>query len=174
MIDEINKYNLKLRLVEFQDADFILQLRVNQKLNQYISVTSSVLSDQIKWIEQYKIREVKGLEYYFIALDEDGIKLGTTRIYNIENNCFEIGSWLFSEEAPLGASIKADLITREFGFESLGFEYCKFEVRKANLKVLKYHYKFNPELIGEDDLNYFFRLSRSDFKIQSQKLIKFL
>ena len=171
---EINKYNLRLRLVELQDADFILNLRTNQKLNQYLSNTSLELSDQIKWIEQYKIRELKGIEYYFLAIDEDDIKLGTTRIYNIENNCFEIGSWLFSEIAPLGTSIKADLMAREFGFESLGLEYCKFEVRKANIKVLKYHYKFNPEIIGEDDSNIYFKLSKNDFKIQCQKLDKLL
>lgn len=171
---EINKYNLRLRLVDVTDAAFILKLRANKKLNRYLSKTSVELTDQAKWIKQYKIREAKGSEYYFIAIDEKGKKLGTTRIYNIEPNCFEIGSWLFSEDAPDGAAIKADIIGREFGFENLGLDFCKFEVRKENIKVLKYHFRYCPEIIAEDDLNYYFRISKQDFSIYSQKLLKLL
>jgi len=171
---EIKKYNIKLRLVDISDASFILKLRGNEKLSQFLSRTSKKLADQERWIQEYKIREAQKLEYYFIAIDEEGNRLGTTRIYNIEANSFETGSWLFSEDAPSGVAIKSDIIGREFGFENLGLDFCKFEVRKANVKVLRYHYRYSPEVIGEDELNYYFRISRQNFRFHSNKLLKIL
>lgn len=48
------KYGLKTRLVNEQDAGFILRLRTNPKLNQFIHPTSSDISQQIDWIREYK------------------------------------------------------------------------------------------------------------------------
>lgn len=174
LITTIEKYGIILRLVDNTDAEFILSLRTDQKLSTHLSATSPALSDQLSWITRYKEREKLGLEYYFMALDADGNRLGTTRIYNLEPGCFETGSWIFSRSAPHGAAIKADIIGREFAFDRLGLEFCKFEVRKGNAKVLKYHRAYHPEVIAEDELNYYFQLGKAAFVKHSQKLIKLL
>ena len=171
---KMEKYNLKLRLVDITDAEFIFKLRTNKKLGLFLSKTSLKLADQIIWIKEYKKRELKGLEYYFIVLDKNNERLGTTRIYNIEEDCFEIGSWLFSKDAPPNAAIFSDILTREFGFNKFKFGFCKFEVRKENYKVLKYHHYYNPEIVSEDDKNFYFKLSKEKFTIHSYKLINLL
>jgi RimJ/RimL family protein N-acetyltransferase len=170
----IEKYDLRMRLVEESDAEFILSLRTDESLNQFLSKTSTSLSAQIDWIRNYKIREEAGNEYYFIAIDENGRRIGTTRLYNFEDDCFETGSWIFSKDAPYGASIKADVIGREYGFERLKVNFCKFEVRKKNLNVVRYHKAYKPDLVGEDELNYYFKIDKSKFSMHSQKLIKLL
>jgi hypothetical protein len=56
----IEKYDLRMRLVEESDAEFILSLRTDESLNQFLSKTSTSLSAQIDWIRNYKIREEAG------------------------------------------------------------------------------------------------------------------
>lgn len=172
--NSIEKYGIKLRLVELTDAEFILRLRIDEKLGAHISSTSPSLNDQIDWLKSYKEREKIGLEYYFITVDDNGTQLGTTRLSELDGDLFEQGSWLFDKNAPEGAAVKADIITKEIGYDILEFETGKFDVRKSNTKVLKYHKGYNPILVKENELNYYFNLNKNSFKIRRDKLIKLL
>jgi RimJ/RimL family protein N-acetyltransferase len=169
----INKYGIYLRPVEVEDAEFILSLRNNPKLNAYISSTSSSLQLQKNWIESYKLREEEKIEYYFICQDSLKERWGTTRIYNFDSDSFELGSWIFKENNN-NRSIIADILTKEFAFEKLGFEFCTFNVMKQNRSVLRYHSKYQPDIISEDDLNVFFKLSKFNFLKHKEKFIKLL
>lgn len=173
---QFEKYGFTFRLVELEDAAFIVGLRSNEKLSRFLSTTSPEVADQQKWISQYKIREGLSMEFYFITLDENGNKIGLSRIYNMlpEASSFEIGSWLYHPDAPMRAPILGDLAIRDYGFEVLNFQNCHFEVRKENLSVVRYHRNFSPELTGEDDLNYYFRLSYENYLIHRSKLLKSL
>jgi RimJ/RimL family protein N-acetyltransferase len=173
---QFEKYGLTFRLVESGDAPFIVNLRLNEKLARFLSKTSPHVSDQQNWIKAYKIREDKLAEFYFITLDESGNRIGLSRIYNMlpQISSFEIGSWLYSEAASIRAPILGDLAVRDYGFEVLNFQNCHFEVRKANLSVVRYHQNFSPELTREDDLNYYFKLSYKSYLIQRSKLLKIL
>lgn len=161
--EPISKYGIVLRLVEIADAEFIFRLRNNSDLNKFISYTSPDLKDQIKWIQEYKIREKTGHEYYFIAQDQIGNKYGTIRLYDLDEKSFEIGSWLFNYNSPIGMAVKAHFIGFETGFEVLKAKYCRFEIRKENTAVLRYMQDFETSLVGEDDLNFYFTLSKENF-----------
>ena len=56
--------NISLRLVNIEDANFILYLRLNQ--GSFLSKTNPSLDLQKEWIENYKEREKNKEEYYFI------------------------------------------------------------------------------------------------------------
>jgi acetyltransferase-like isoleucine patch superfamily enzyme len=159
----IEKYGIILRLVEVEDAEFILRLRTDAKLSRYISRTEPDIDVQVRWIEQYKSREEAGQEYYYIAEDQNGNRFGTIRIYNFNENSFEIGSWLFLPNSPLGMAVKAQFIGFETGFDILNAEYCRLEVRKKNTSVLRYFQEFEKVLVREDELNYYFTLTRVNF-----------
>jgi UDP-2-acetamido-3-amino-2,3-dideoxy-glucuronate N-acetyltransferase len=169
-MEAINKYGIVLRLVQEEDAEFILNLRTDPKLGKFISYTSPDISDQINWLKSYKNREKLGLEYYFIAEDNTGNKYGTIRLYNLDEKSFELGSWLFLHNAPLGMAVKAHFIGFETGFEVLKAEYCRFEIRKKNTAVLKYMQDFKTILVSDDDLNYYFTLSKENFYELRNKL----
>lgn len=166
----INRYGITLRLVEEEDAEFIFKLRTDSGLNKFISYTSPKIADQIKWIQYYKIRELEGLEYYYIAQDQFGNKYGTIRLYNFDDKSFEIGSWLFHTYAPIGMAVKTHFIGFETGFEVLKAEFCRFEIRKKNTAVLRYMHDFKTTLVNEDELNYYFTLSKEDFYERRNKL----
>ncbi len=170
------KYNLFFRTVEMQDAEFIYTLRTNKALSQYLNKVSGNLEDQKKWITAYKQREMSGEEYYFVSYNADGEKFGLNRIYNLLNNSFEIGSWIYKKTADDAIPILGDLAVRDFGFNLLNrkFSFCTFKVSKNNLKVLKYHKMFGPVLIKEDDEEYHFKLSGENFEKQKNRLLKIL
>lgn len=171
---DTKRYGIWVRLVEEPDAEFIVSLRTNSELNKYLSATGSNVAQQAEWIRKYKLREGMGSEYYFMAMDLEGKKLGLNRIYDFDNSSFEVGSWIFSANSPEGASIKADLIAREFGFETLQFSYCRFSVKKNNKKVLAYHTSFKPVIVNETEDEYHFLLSKESFINYRNKLLNFL
>ncbi|MDB5141276.1 MAG: Butyryltransferase [Mucilaginibacter sp.] len=171
--NKIRKYGIEIELVEIHDAEFIVELR-NNKRNKHISKTDSRVSEQVTWISNYKLREANNLEYYFIVKDIAGNKWGTTRLYNFDGTKFDVGSWVFLPNSPSGIAIKSDIITRELAFEVLGFTVCKFDVRKDNKNVLRYHYTYKPIKVAEDDLNFYFELDKQSFFNQRDKIINLL
>jgi len=173
LVEPIMKYGVILRLVEIEDAEFILNLRTDPKLNKYISPTSPVLEEQTRWLHKYKMREKEGLEYYFVVLDLEGKRYGTIRLYNRGNNCYEIGSWLFAHNSPLGMAVKAHIIGYELGFELFNADYCKFEIRKENTAVLRYIEFYKPQIIDTDELNYYFHLTKENFYLNKNKIAAF-
>jgi len=103
-----------------------------------------------------------------------GNKFGTVRVYDFRDDSFESGSWVFLVNSPYDMAVKADLICRDFAFEFLNAKYCRSEVLKANKKVVRYQLDYKPTLINEDDLKFYFILSKENFTIQKNKLIKLL
>lgn len=51
MTNSIQTHNIKLRLVEIEDAEFILSLRLDNNLNKHFSSVNNDLNEQIRWIE---------------------------------------------------------------------------------------------------------------------------
>lgn len=167
------KYGITLKPVEEIDAEFIIELRTNKKKSRFISSTNPDLAQQKEWIKNYKEREKKGEEFYFIALDENSEKFATYRIYNFSENSVEIGSFVSKPnyDKPINI-VKLDILIKEYIFDVLKFENLHFEVRKLNLSVVKYHKKFSPTIINEDELNYYFSLNKINFEKGKNYFIK--
>ena len=160
---KIKKYGLSARFVNESDAEFIVKLRTDPNLSRYIHSTDNDLHKQEEWIREYKEREKAGMEYYFIFYI-DGKPYGLERIYDIRDNSFTHGSLVFDSNSPFGASIKADIITREVGFNILDKEANLFDVSKGNNGVITYHQRYKPVIISEDDESYHYSLSRGNFE----------
>lgn len=160
----LNRYGLHVRLVQESDAAFILRLRTNEKLSRFINATSADVSQQVAWTRSYKTREAAGTDYYFIFEKPAGIPVGVCRIYDIEPGRFTTGSWLFAPEAPVGASILADIITREIAWELWPDAVQFFDVKKDNTTVNKYHTTFRAEIIRETEDDYIYTCSRENFE----------
>jgi hypothetical protein len=166
----IEKYGLYLKHVKEEDADFILKLRTDKSKSKYISSTTNDVEEQKKWIRSYKEREKAGLEYYFIAYDENKEAFATYRIYNKTDQMIEIGSFITKQnyQNPINA-IKLDVLIKEYVFETLNYDKFNFEVRKMNSTVVKYQKQFKPLLIREDEMNYYFIQNKKEFNIFKKK-----
>lgn len=159
---EMDKYGLHVRLVNEDDAEFIIKLRTNPKLAIYIHHTDNNIEKQRNWIREYKRREKDGLDYYFIYYYLDK-PIGVNRIYNIYDNLGTIGSWLCSSESNVEQSIGTLIILRDILFEVLNLEIDRFDVRKKNKHVLKLHLSMGAKIIEETDTDYFLEISKSDY-----------
>ena len=50
------------------------------------------------------------------------------------------------------------------GFEKLGYTQSHFEVMKGNAGVIKFHQRMGAELVGEDAINFYFRMQKADIQ----------
>ncbi len=157
---------IRLRLVEVDDAKFVHCLRVDGKYNKHLSQVTGSVEDQRKWIESYKERENKEIEYYFIIerIDDD-VLVGTVRLYDFidEKKSFSWGSWILNEDKTRYSAIESAMLVYEVAFNELGFECCHFEVRKGNEHTIKFHQRFGAKIIGENEVELFFNLSKQTY-----------
>ncbi|WP_332456913.1 hypothetical protein [Petrimonas sp.] len=150
---EIKKYGLYVRLINESDAEFIVKLRTQEKAR-FMNTVSSDVEKQKEWIREYKIREHAGLDYYFIYyLNETA--LGINRIYNIQEDSFVGGSFVFLNcdfEIPIFATLIEDYI----GFEILDKSACFGNIKKENKRAIKYNKLYGADFIYEDETEVFF------------------
>lgn len=160
----LERYGLRVRYVNKDDAEFIVRLRTDEKLSRFINTTSPNVNDQIDWIKTYKQRELDGTDYYFIFESQNSEKLGVCRLYDINDRDFTIGSWLFKKDSPMGAAILADIITREIGFELYPEKTLLFDVKLDNINVNRYQATYHPEVIRESEDTRYYQLDRESFE----------
>jgi hypothetical protein len=158
----LERYGLYVRFVEESDAEFIVKLRTDPQLSQFLHITNNSVEKQKEWITEYKNREIAGIDYYFYY-SHNGMPIGVNRVYDIRTNRGTCGSWICQKGLSAELPIITLVVLREIMFEQLDLEYDYFDVRKQNKKVIKTHLLFGAEQIDEDDLNYYYVLSREKF-----------
>ena len=95
----LEKYGLKVRLVNENDAEFILSLRSDLNRTKYMMPLDGEIESQRRWIQDYKKREKEGLDYYFIYSDNEGKRIGLNRLSHIDYNAKsgKASSWIAIE-----------------------------------------------------------------------------
>lgn len=166
-----------LRLVQEEDAAFICSLRSNENFNTYLSKSSPDVEDQRQWIIDYKQRESKEEEYYFIIhRKSDKLPIGTVRLYDFRENpksyCW--GSWILNEDKTRYAALESSLLMYDTAFNKLGFEQSHYDVRKGNNKVYAFHERMGAEKVGEDELNYYYIFPKYKHDKNKVEYAKFL
>jgi len=159
----LDRYGLHVRFVNEDDADFILGLRTDSRLGQYISATNNDVENQKEWTRQYKLRERQGLDYYFMFEKPIGTRLGVSRIYEIKKETFQTGSWIFKKDAPFGAAFLGDVICHEIAFDLFPDSVNLHDIKKDNFGVNKYADQFNPEFIFETELTRYYINRRENY-----------
>lgn len=158
--------NLYLRLIQDDDVDFLLSLRLNQNLNTYLNQVSDDKEQQIKWLKNYKQREAQGTDYYFVIVDKKLGDIGLVRVYDIDyaSKTFTWGSWIIQEEnRPKYAAIESALLVYEFAFNELNLLLAKFVVDNDNLGVIKFHNRFGANHLHIDEINNNFDLPKTKY-----------
>lgn len=163
-----------MRLATESDAEFIFTLRRDEARNRYVSAIGAELEAQRAWLGNYKERERKGEEYYFIIEKADGAPVGTVRVYDYREDSFSWGSWIIAAGTPPAVAMESALLVYEFAFGRLAFKRCHFEVRKGNDRVIAFHKRFGAEVVGEDASSYQFSYSSEAYEATRARYEKFL
>ena len=160
---------INMRLVEEKDAEFILSLRLDDTYNKYLSKVNADVDAQREWIKKYKKDESKNNQFYFIIERKDGTPCGTVRVYDMTEESFCWGSWILNENKTRFAAIESAIMVYDFGFNTLNYRKSHFEVIKNNSKVVSFHKKFGAIQVGEDNVNYYFEISRESVENSKRK-----
>jgi len=169
---ELKSDTIQLRFVEESDAEFILQLRMDKRYNQFLSSTSSDIQSQKEWIGKYKEKEAKKTEFYFIIERLDGTPCGTVRIYDLRPESFCWGSWILNENKTKFSALESAFLVYLFGFSILGYEKSHFDVMKGNEKVISFHERMGAIRVGEDEKNLYFEITKESVAATKEKWIR--
>lgn len=153
------------------DAAFILALRTDAKVAQYLSKTSVALFDQIAWLERYATRST---EAYFIVESATGDALGTVRLYDAQQDSFCWGSWIMSGSAPKAAAIESALLVYAYALGTLGFKKAHFQVHKENERVWAFHERFGAIRVREHGDEYHYTISNDAIEASMQRYARYL
>lgn len=146
---------IHFRLIEESDAVFLYQLRIDEKLNKYISKVDSSIEAQKEWVRNYKERERKNIEYYFVIERNDtNEKIGTIRLYGItDDKRFCWGSWILNSRKTVTSAIESAYLIYEFAFERCNLSSSYFQVDRLNSTVNSFHVKTGAIKVDEDIVN---------------------
>jgi RimJ/RimL family protein N-acetyltransferase len=166
--------NSKLSIVNIDDAEFIVSLRQNPSLNKYISYVDTNVDKQKKWLLDYKKREERRVEFYFIIKDMSDKRLGTVRLYDFQTGSFCWGSWVIAPNSPRKTAIESALNVYEFAFYVLGFLKSHFDVRNENVKVVNFHKRMGAEVVRSNELDTYFTFRREQYEKTRERYEQFL
>lgn len=158
---DLESKTIRMRLVEEADAEFILKLRMDRKYNKFLSQVRQSVADQKKWIKDYKNKEERGEQYYFIIENKEKGPCGTVRIYDLKEDSFCWGSWILNNQKTRYAALESAFLVYDFGFSSLGYQCSRFDVMKGNTSVIDFHRKMGAVETSEDENNIYFKISRA-------------
>src|SRR5690606_18092637 len=167
---KLESKTINLRLVEEDDAQFILNLRLDRKYNKYISNVAPDVEAQKAWIRRYKADEKDKRQFYFIIERHDGTACGTVRIYDFRKDSFCWGSWILNEKKTRFSALESAFLVYHFGFEVLGYSKSHFDVMKGNEKVISFHEKMGAVRTDEDELNIYFEIKKESVLQAKKKL----
>ena len=165
--------DIKVRLVEPEDAEFIFNLRNGAKQKMALSKNTGGIQAQGEYIREYKFRESKGLEFYFIYLLNDK-PYAVNRIYDIHLMHGTSGSWAAVDNIDYRATLYSYLYMRNYFFNKLGLNLDVMDTRINNKKVIKLHLMSGAEEIGRDEQNVYHILKKDRWLSCVEKLNKLL
>jgi RimJ/RimL family protein N-acetyltransferase len=166
--------NISFRFVEVSDAELILDLRLDPSRNCYLSPIANDVASQRKWIEAYKTREAAKREFYYVILDKQQCELGLVRLYDFIDDSFNWGSWVLRPNAPISAAIESALMVYEIAFYSLQFTNARFEVKRENEPVIRFHKRSGAVCVNEDAVNCYFRMDKTTYEKMRRKYARYL
>ena len=152
-----------LRSVQERDAEFIVTLRTNPALNQFIHDTDPSVEKQQEWT---RAQQQRAGDYYMIIEDLEKHSLGTVGVYNVnqEEKSFEWGRWLIVPGAPFYVAAESALMVYSFAFRNLLLETAVFVVKTRNITVCNYFKTaLRSEVIEQDDEDTWFRFQKKGF-----------
>lgn len=177
---EYDKYGMRIRLANVEDAEFIHALRTDPKSAPYMHIDGCTVETQRSWLIEYKKREANGEDYYFIYY-KDGEAIGVDRLYHIKDKEFHCGSWVFKHGLPPYCSMAGAVMAREIAFEILNMEVesnLEDGMVDTNTNVIRFMTMLGFKKTGEHTEGRFNfingLLTKEDFEANKTRIIRFV
>ena len=166
--------SLTLRLIRPEDAAYVYSLRTNPTYNFYLSRVAGTVEDQYQWIEDYKIREAQGQEFYYVIERKDGERCGLVRLYDIAQDSFTWGSWILDANKPRKAALESAVLALGLGFHALDKSKVFCNVRVGNVHTERFHHRFGMVETHRTAQDIYFVHLRTRFNADYEKYLNIL
>ena len=154
------------------DAAYLYSLRNDARYSEHLSKVSGSVQIQRDWISDYKAREEKSKELYYVIERLDGTQCGFVRLYDIGKSEFVWGSWILDDNKPKKAALESAVLSFGVGFERLGLERAFIEVRRENTHATQFYRRFGMREIGSDDQSLHFEYHKAWYEAEKQEFIE--
>jgi RimJ/RimL family protein N-acetyltransferase len=127
----------RLRPAGESDTDFILALRTDSRLNQFINPTPPDRGAHLRWLAEYNERPH---DYYFVVERRAGNRPeGTIGLYNLNPSAqtAEWGRWLILPDSL--AAVESAWLIYQTAFDSLHLDSTYCRTLADNEKVVAFH-----------------------------------
>ena len=160
----LERYDLKVRLVNENDAEFILSLRANPNRTKHMITLEDEIDSQKKWIQEYKKREKEGLDFYLIYYNIEDKAIGLNRISHVDykEKTAKASSWI-AVEGLINEAFKMSIIQSEIAFNFLKVDTIQCDVHKNNSNVIKLFKLFDYKFKDDGTEYYHFSIIKKDF-----------
>ncbi len=166
--------NLVLRLIEPYDAVYVHALRTDPAYNRHLSAVQGTVQDQRRWIEAYKAREAELQEAYYVIERKDGTRCGLVRLYDIGPDSFTWGSWILDANKPGKAALESAVLSFGIGFNVLGREMAKVDVRIENGHAISFYRRFGMLETRRTKHDIYFSYPSSRFEADRDEYLRYL
>ena len=169
---QFSKFGITARLVSEKDAKTIVNFRSDPKRTQYMITLDSNIEKQKEWIKEYKIREAKGEDYYFVFHDNHGNPIGLYRISHIDYTKKQAkGSSLITIRNENFYGLKISIIKNIIAFDILEIEKIYADVHKENRGAIKLMKLLNYTFIDSETDFFDLILDRNNYLKSLEKKI---
>ncbi len=127
----------RLRPIQDEDALFVVELRTDPVLNQFLHETSDSVDDQVAWLNEYYQRE--GDYYFVLERLTDGKREGVIALYDhrVGHRRAECGRWVLRRGSL--AAAECMLLAYRMAFDVIGLEHVVCRTVTENDKVVSFH-----------------------------------
>lgn len=165
---------LRLRLITPEDAPYVRALRIDPLYNRHLSPVTGTVEDQRQWIERYKAQEARYQQLYYVIERHDGIRCGLVRLYDIDDGQFTWGSWILDANKPPKAALESAVLSFGIGFDHLGLEVAKVDVRVENSHAEEFYRRLGMIETHRTLQDVFFVYPRARFEADRGMYLKLL
>lgn len=173
-INGIRGPGLTLRLIEPSDARYVYDLRTNPSYGRYLSPVTGGTGDQECWIKDYKAREAKREELYYVIERRDTVRCGLVRLYDISKDGFTWGSWILDHNKPPKAALESALLSFGVGFNILGLTRANVDVRIENQHATNFYRRLGMTETHRTSQDIFFNYTRDRYRADRDRLFSIL
>ena len=133
----IDGFAFRLRPVDEDDAERMVELRTQPELNKFLPTISPDPEVQRAYIRDYFERP--GDFYFMVERISNGHAEGNIAVYDVdeENRCAEWGRWILEAHSP--AAIESAWLVFRVAFEILDLDYLYCRTNVENRQTVSFH-----------------------------------
>ena len=164
-----------VRLINEDDAEFITELRSDKDRTQFMLTLENDVESQKQWIREYKEREKRKEDFYFLFENESGERIGVIRGYKIDykTKTCKGGAFIKKRGGDKNLAMAMFLFQKCFLFDVLKMETYYGEFNALNNRVRRMHEAIGSSLspISENGFVHF-ELKKDNFFSELNKALK--